>query len=410
MKTSLKWAFVLGFVGFITSFGAHIVAANLPFYAEKVGIGLTMIGVLIAVYDFAEILAKPVFGGLADKKGMKKAMLAGIILFTLASLMYPFVSPKLLVVVRFLQGLGAAALSAVSLAMVGTMYKNNRGKAYGIYNAIKGAGYVLSPVIGGVIVMKTNFSGIFYATAGIGVIGFFIALTLPKDKEKNAEVFDDDDDFSIKSLFSVFKNKTLMPWFLIIVMNMFFVGILFGFLPVRIHELGYDAFHTGLLVSVTTISYLLIQPVAGWLADKFDPIVTLRSGMLLSCLTTTKLYFCTLFYNLYNLPLRPMKFFAFIMAFLVLALSVMPCADAGAAIYDGKAKSEITKTTDARGHTDADACSPFCYCACCASFSINHFIVSFNIIPPNVSNPISSFLPADVIEVALPVWQPPQIV
>jgi MFS family permease len=291
MKTSLKWAFVLGFVGFITSFGAHIVAANLPFYAEKVGIGLTMIGVLIAVYDFAEILAKPVFGGLADKKGMKKAMLAGIILFTLASLMYPFVSPKLLVVVRFLQGLGAAALSAVSLAMVGTMYKNNRGKAYGIYNAIKEAGYVLSPVIGGVIVMKTNFSGIFYATAGIGVIGFFIALTLPKDEEKNAEVFDDDDDFSIKSLFSVFKNKTLMPWFLIIVMNIFFVGILFGFLPVRIHELGYDAFHTGLLVSVTTISYLLIQPVAGWLADKFDPIVTLRSGMLLSCLTTTAIPF-----------------------------------------------------------------------------------------------------------------------
>ena len=291
MKTSLKWAFILGFVGFITSFGAHIVAVNLPFYAEKVGIGLTMIGVLIAVYDFAEILAKPVFGGLADKKGMKKAMLAGIIFFILASLMYPFVSPKLLIVVRFLQGLGAAALSAVSLAMVGTLYKENKGKAFGIYNAIKGAGYVVSPVIGGAIVMKINFSGIFYVTAGIGIIGFFLALTLPKDKQKSAEAFDDDDDFSIRSLFSVFKNKTLMPWFLIIVINMFFVGILFGFLPVRIHDLGYDAFHTGLLVSVTTISYLLIQPVAGWLADKFNPVATLRIGMLLSCITTAAIPF-----------------------------------------------------------------------------------------------------------------------
>lgn len=293
MKTSLKWAFILGFVGFITSFGAHIVAVNLPFYAEKVGIGLTMIGVLIAVYDFAEILAKPVFGGLADKKGMKKAMLAGIILFVLASLMYPFVSPKLLIVVRFLQGLGAAALSAVSLAMVGTMYKENKGRAFGIYNAIKGAGYVVSPVIGGAIVMKTNFSGIFYATAGIGVIGFLLALLLPNDKQKNAEAFDDDDDFSIKSLFSVFKNKTLMPWFLIIVINMFFVGILFCFLPVRIHNLGYDALHTGLIVSATTIAYLLIQPVAGWLADKFNPVITLRTGMLLSCLTTAAVPFVT---------------------------------------------------------------------------------------------------------------------
>ena len=292
MKPSLKFAFILGFVGFVTSFGAHIVAVNLPFYAEKVGIGLTMIGVLIAVYDFAEILAKPVFGGLADKKGMKKALLAGIILFILASVLYPFISPKLLIIIRFFQGLGAAALSAVSLAMVGNFYKENKGTAFGIYNAIKGAGYVVSPVIGGAIIMKTNFSGIFYASAGVGIIALLLALTLPGDKQKVAGALDDDDDnFSIKSLIDVFKNKTLRPWFLIIIINMFFVGILFGFLPVRIHALGYDAFHTGLIVSVTTLSYLLIQPVAGWLADKFTPVITLRTGMLISCLTTAAIPF-----------------------------------------------------------------------------------------------------------------------
>ena len=175
--------------------------------------------------------------------------------------------------------------------MVGLFYKENKGKAFGIYNAIKGAGYVISPVVGGAIVMQSNFSGIFYATAAIGVIGFLLALTLPNDKQKSSEAFDDDDDFSLKSLISVFKNRTLMPWFLIIVINMFFVGILFGFLPVRIHQLGYDAFHTGLLVSVTTISYLLIQPLAGWLADKFNPVITLRTGMLVSCITTALIPF-----------------------------------------------------------------------------------------------------------------------
>ncbi len=292
MKRSLKWCFILGFVGFITSFGAHIVAVNLPFYAEKVGIGFAMIGILIAVYDFAEIIAKPVFGGLADKKGMKKAMLAGIILFILASLLYPVISPRLLILIRFLQGLGAAALSAVSLAMIGTLYQENKGKAFGIYNAIKGAGYVVSPLIGGAIVMQSGFSGIFYATAGIGMIGFLLALTLPNDQQ-GKEAFDDDDDFSFKSLFNVFKNKTLMPWFLIIVINMFFVSILFGFLPVRIHLLGYDAFHTGLLVSVTTISYLLIQPLAGWMADRFNTTIILRAAMFLSCLTTAAIPFVT---------------------------------------------------------------------------------------------------------------------
>ncbi|MGN6602719.1 MAG: MFS transporter [Ginsengibacter sp.] len=291
MGTSLKYAFILGFVGFVTSFGAHIVAVNLPFYAEKVGIGLAMIGILIAAYDFAEIIAKPIFGGLADKKGMKSTMLIGITVFVLASLLYPIIPPKLLILVRFLQGLGAAALSAVSLAMVGNLYKQNKGRAFGIYNSIKGAGYVVSPVIGGAIVLKTSFSGIFYASAGVGLLAFVLSLTLPNDKQRGSEAFDDDDDFSLKSLLAVFSNKLLLPWFLVIVINMFFVGILFGFLPVRIHNLGYNAFNTGLLVSVTTISYLLVQPFAGWLADKMNPIIILRLGMLVSCVATAAIPF-----------------------------------------------------------------------------------------------------------------------
>ena len=42
---------ILALSGFVTSFGAHVVAVNLPDYAEKVGLGALMIGLLIAVYD-----------------------------------------------------------------------------------------------------------------------------------------------------------------------------------------------------------------------------------------------------------------------------------------------------------------------------------------------------------------------
>lgn len=82
-----------------------------------------------------------------------------------------------------------------------------------------------------------------------------------------------------------------MPWFLIIIINMFFVGILFGFLPVHIHNLGYNAFQSGLLVAITAISYLLVQPLAGWLADKMNAKVTVCVGMLLSCLATATIPF-----------------------------------------------------------------------------------------------------------------------
>jgi len=71
---SLWIVLVLGIVGFVASFGAHIGAVNLPVYAQQVGVAV--IGLLIAIYDLAEIVAKPVFGALSDRRGMKQTMLA----------------------------------------------------------------------------------------------------------------------------------------------------------------------------------------------------------------------------------------------------------------------------------------------------------------------------------------------
>ena len=288
-----RWTlFVLGFVAFVTSFGAHVVAVNLPVYAQQVGIGLFMIGLLIAVYDFAEIIAKPVFGYIADRTGMKPTMLAGLAVFSIASLGFFAVDPRLLLVVRLLQGMGAAALSIVSAALVAAYFPMSRGQAFGVYNAIKGAGYVLSPIVGGAIVYASNFRMIFLACFAIGVLGFILSLTLPK-VPASAEFKDDDDDFSIASFMSVFRNRTLLPWYLIIVVNMFLVGILFGFLPVYVNTLGYDQMQNGLIIGAATLSYLLVQPLAGKLADRMNPIKIIFGGLALSAAGVVLIPFTT---------------------------------------------------------------------------------------------------------------------
>jgi MFS family permease len=280
VRQSKSRILILGFVAFVTSFGAHVVAVNLPIYASQVGIGLAMIGLLIAIYDMAEIIAKPVFGFLADRKGMKKTMLAGIALFACASLAYLFVDPRLLLFIRFLQGLGAAALSIVSAAMVAQYYPENRGQAFGIYNAIKGAGYVISPIIGGAIVWRSNFQMIFVACFAIGIFAFLLSLALP---EPSGEAkLEDNDDLSIRQFTLAFRQRTLLPWYGIIVINMFLVGILFGFLPVYIHSLGYNQLQNGLIIGSATASYLLIQPVAGKLGDRFNPRSVIVVGLILS--------------------------------------------------------------------------------------------------------------------------------
>jgi MFS transporter, ACDE family, multidrug resistance protein len=288
---TLRHAVVLGFVAFVTSFGAHIVAVNLPVYATEVGVGLAMIGILIAAYDFAEVIAKPLFGAVADRAGMKTTMLAGIGLFIAASLMYLWIPPKLLLLVRFLQGVGAAALSAVSLALVGTYYRARRGRAFGIYNAVKGAGYVLSPVVGGLVVLHANFAAIFIACAVVGAIALLCALMLP-DPGGEAHI-EDDDELSLAALTTVVRQPSLLRWYGIIVLNMFFVGILFGFVPVRVHELRYGTAGTTVLLSLTALSYLAVQPIAGRLADAMDAATTIRVGLALSGVAIVAVPFTT---------------------------------------------------------------------------------------------------------------------
>jgi MFS family permease len=277
----LWYALILGFVGFVTSFGAHIVAVNLPTYAGQVGVGVAVIGLLIAVYDLAEIIAKPLFGALADRRGMKQTMLGGIALFVAASLAYPLIDPRLLIVVRFVQGIGAAALSAVSLALIGIYYRERPGRSYGIYNAIKGAGYVLSPIIGTALVWRSQFAAIFLASAAVGALAFGLTLLLPEPNEQGAGAshLQDDDDFALSGLAAALRQTSLWPWYAVTVVNMFFVGILFGFLPVRIHALDYGPLPTGILLTLAAASYLLIQPLAGLAADRYGADSTVRLGL-----------------------------------------------------------------------------------------------------------------------------------
>ncbi len=71
-------------------------ATNLPPYAEAIGAGALVIGLLIAVYDFAELFAKPLAGFIADRRGMKLTLLAGLGIFIAGSLLFLFINPKLL--------------------------------------------------------------------------------------------------------------------------------------------------------------------------------------------------------------------------------------------------------------------------------------------------------------------------
>lgn len=171
---------ILALSGFVTSLGAHIVATNLPSYAKMVGVGAFAIGLLIAVYDFAEFFAKPFAGWIADRYGMKRTLLVGLGVFTGGSLLFLLISPRLLLLVRFVQGL-ARRLSTVSITLVAKHFSASRGRAIGIYNAIKSSGYIIAPAAGGFLTHAYGFRMIFVASAAVGLFAVIVSRFLLSD-------------------------------------------------------------------------------------------------------------------------------------------------------------------------------------------------------------------------------------
>lgn len=105
-----------------------------------------------------------------------------------------------------------------------------------------------------------------------------------------------------------------------------------------------------------------------------------------------------------------MKFLAFVMAILVLALSLIPCADESMAIHKDEIKAEISKATHQHDVPHEDICSPFCHCACCSAVTIIPFITIDNARPVTDIQIKAAVLRTDITHITLPVWQPPQLV
>lgn len=98
------------------------------------------------------------------------------------------------------------------------------------------------------------------------------------------------------------------------------------------------------------------------------------------------------------------------MAFLVLVLPVLPCADDGYSLNADKVKAEIVKEHNGQEEQEHnDNCSPFCHCTCCAGFSINHIFTAVSSLILSDGKLYTSYLPDNLIEYSSPIWQPPQL-
>jgi EmrB/QacA subfamily drug resistance transporter len=110
-------------------------------------------------------------GSLGDIRGRKRVFLGGIALFTLASaLCGAATTPLWLILARAVQGIGGAAMFAVSLAIISQeFFGRERGTAFGIWGATVGAAVAIGPLVGGALTTYVGWRWIFFVNVPIGV-------------------------------------------------------------------------------------------------------------------------------------------------------------------------------------------------------------------------------------------------
>jgi EmrB/QacA subfamily drug resistance transporter len=109
-------------------------------------------------------------GTLGDLLGRKRVFISGIVLFTLASaLCGSATTPLFLNLARGLQGVGGAAMFAVSLAILSQEFHGReRGTAFGIWGATVGAAVAIGPLVGGALTEWAGWRWIFFVNLPIG--------------------------------------------------------------------------------------------------------------------------------------------------------------------------------------------------------------------------------------------------
>lgn len=160
---------------FLAAIEGTIVATAMPSIAARLG-GFSLYSWVFSSYLLMQAVTTPVFGKLADLYGRKPVFIVGVSIFLLGALLCGFASSMgMLVVFRFVQGIGAGAVLPMSATLAGDLYSiQERGRIQGYLASVWGISSILGPLAGGIIVEHVDWHWIFWLNLPFGVISIIL--------------------------------------------------------------------------------------------------------------------------------------------------------------------------------------------------------------------------------------------
>lgn len=160
---------------FLAAIEATIVATVMPQIVSDLG-GFAHFSWVFSSYLLMQVIMIPIFGSLSDIYGRKLVFTIGIGIFLLGSFLCGLsTSMGMLIVSRFIQGIGAGAVQPIAMTIVGDMYtKEERANIQGYLSSIWGIAAIVGPLLGAFFVEYTEWKWVFWMNLPFGILAIVI--------------------------------------------------------------------------------------------------------------------------------------------------------------------------------------------------------------------------------------------
>ena len=260
----------------------------LPFFAKNLGASTTLIGTISSISTLTGIFLKPIIGGIGDKFNKKQLLLLANLIFALTPLFYIYINETYqLVIIRLFHGISTAIYGPITLAIISTVYSNQRATYLGWFGTARTIGYLLGPILGGLLMMYYDSKNLFFIT---GIVSFFSFIPIILDKNSSSTIATKNSTnkeviLFIKKLFTITKLKQV--W-VVSLIEWSFYAVFYSmkvFIPIYLVNSGHNTLIAGSFLTTVEIIHIILRPLGGISGDRFGYYKNIIFGLLLLSLS-----------------------------------------------------------------------------------------------------------------------------
>jgi len=271
-------------VTLLSVLGVSSVVPVFPSVAEALDVRVEAVGLLITVFTLPGVLLTPFLGVLADRFGRKPVLVPALVLFALAGTACAFARDfRILLLFRFLQGVGGASLGSLNLTLIGDLFTGRRRvEAMGYNASVLSVGTAVYPSLGGGLAILG-----WYVPFALPVLGLGVALLVLRDLEA-VEVSDRTElRHYLRAALEGMGNRKVIGLFLVSFLT--FV-VLYGaystFIPLYLSDrFGSSALVIGIVMTIGSLSTAVTAARLGQVSKRVEPELLIILAFILYALS-----------------------------------------------------------------------------------------------------------------------------